>query len=425
MKKFFAFLMVPFVMLAVSCSTDDGNDDGGNGEAPRLTLTSEGVMRFPAEGGSGEINYTLENVGTNVELSVASGAEWITNISSGNVVTFDVLANETDDDRSAIIILSYKSASVQVIVEQQGQPDVEFVAGKLNGKFYGKENNNVAYQYGIVLSKYGTTGSIDHYADDTYYHLNIYSSVPSAADPFLAWGEYIYDATNSCQPGTFSDDRSEYVSVDADGNATYLKITAGKIVVVEGGIDALLTLEDGSVHHVIYIGSLHLGYLSDISRGPYSTLEGDYDFDITNGYMMLLYDGDDYGVGRGSWEVRFMESSAMTGDFFRFPVLVESVEYDETLLYRTFTADESSTYAASTFIPGYKDNGDNFGAWYILLNEGYFTYTAAPIVGGSITLELSGEDEVTVTVDTVDDLGHKVKGRCHCSIVEAYDRTNM
>lgn len=413
--------MMSFVMLAVSCSTDEGT-----GEAAILELTSEGVMYFSQEGGSGEINYTLKNVAPGAKLSVACIADWVTNISAGNVVTFDVAANDTTEERSAVIVLSYKSVSVQVIVEQQGAPDVEFVAGELNGKFYGKENNNIAYQYGVVLSKHGTTGSIDHYADDNYYHFNIYSSVPSAADPYLAWGEYTFDVTNSCEPGTFSDDHSEYVSVDADGNETYLKIKAGKVVVVEGGIDALLTLEDGSVHHVIYNGSLHLGYFSSIDRGPYSTIEEDLTFDIKDGAMMLLYDGDYYGIGRGSWEVRFMtRADYMSGDFFRFDVVADSAEYDPELVYRTFTADAGSTYAAGTFEPGYKMDGDLYGSWYMPVSEGFFGSVAAAIAGGSFTVEHYGDEEALVTFDVVDDRGKKLTGKCHCKFIESYNRAAM
>lgn len=413
--------MVSFVALATACSTSDEPSQQAS-----LEITSGGVMTFPVEGGSGEINYTLKNVSSNAKLTVQCTSEWVKNISVGNVITFNVEANDTTEERSALVLISYKNASAQVIIEQQGMPDVEFVASYLNGKFYGKDNNPNAYQYSVVLSKYGSTGRTNHYAGDNYYHFNIYSSVPSAADPYLAWGEYIFDATNSCAAGTFSEDMSEYVTVDDAGNETYLKITAGKIVVVEGGIDALLTLEDGSVHHVIYNGSLHLGYLSEISKGPYSSIEGDYTFNIEGGAMMLLYDGDDYGLGRGSWEVRFMtRADLMSGDFFRFNVVVESLDYDQELIFRTFTADTASTYAAGTFEPGYKYNGDLYGSWYMPVNEGYFGYVAAAFAGGSITVEHLGDDEAIVTVDAVDDLGHKVQGTCHCQYIQVYDRTSM
>ena len=83
-------------MLAVSCSTDDGST-----ESVSLELKSESVMRFSQEGGSGEINYTLKNAAPGAKLSVACVADWVTNISAGNVVTFDVAANDTTDERSA------------------------------------------------------------------------------------------------------------------------------------------------------------------------------------------------------------------------------------------------------------------------------------------------------------------------------------
>ena len=422
MKKFFVFMAVSLVALAAACSPDDGADDS----QAVLKLTSESVMRFMQDGGEGVINYTLENVGSNAKIQAVCVSEWITITEVGNVVAFTVAPNDTVGERTALIIVSYKNQSVQVIVEQQGAPDVEFFANKLNGRFEKKGSGHPnAYKYTIVLSKYGTTSATDHYAGDNYYHFDIYSTVPAASDPYLAWGEYVFDANNSYEPGTFSSDRSEFVSVDDEGNASYLRITGGKIVVVEGNINALITLEDNTVHHIVYNGSLQLFYFSEVSKGPYSTIEGDYEFNIVDGAMMLLYDGDDYGTGRGSWEIRFMErADLMAGDFFRFPVIVESLGYDEELVYRTFTADTASSFAALTFSPGYKNDGDLYGSWYLPVNEGYFSYTAAAIAGGSFTVTRDGEEAI-VTVDTVDDLGHKVKGTCHCKYIEAYDRTNM
>lgn len=438
MKRFFLFMALLVAALAMSCSPEDVNNGegtpndgtenpGGSDENGTLSLTSEGIMYFSQEGGDGVINYTLVGASEDATVAAVCEADWVTITEVGNEIKFTVAPNDLTKERMAMILLSYAKQSAQVVVEQQGKPNVEFYASKINGKFEKKDATHPnAYKYTVILSKYGTTRDTDYYPDDSYYKFIIYSSVPAAADPYLAWGEYAYDADNTYAEGTFADDRSELVITDKEGKQTMHKIKGGSVVVSDNKVEALITLDNGELHKVTYSGSLNLYYFSSIDRGPYSTIEEDFTFDIKDGAMMLLYDGDYYGIGRGSWEIRFMtRADYMAGDFFRFDVVAESSEYDSELVYRTFTADAGSTYAAGTFEPGYKMDGDLYGSWYMPVSEGYFGSVAAALAGGSFTVEHYGDEEALVTFEVVDDRGKKLSGKCHCKYIEEYDRTSM
>ena len=192
-------------------------------------------------------------------------------------------------------------------------------------------------------------------------------------------------------------------------------------------INALITLADDSVHRVLYVGDLALGFLGAVERGPFSTLEADYEFNIENCFLQLYYDGARYGADRGGWEIRFMNDlSFMSGDFLRFPVIVESLDTDINVLCRTFTADTTSSYAIGTFLTGYKFDYGLYGSWYFPVSGGGFGYYASAIADGTFVFELKGEDAV-MTVDVVDDRGYKIKGKAYCpkNNISLYDSSNQ
>ena len=94
MRKFYLFVVMALVAL-VSCETANTPS-----EPATLTLTSEAVLNFAAEGGQGVVTYTLANVKEG-ELPVAeSGAEWISNIAVGETIfrarVHDIITNCAD-----------------------------------------------------------------------------------------------------------------------------------------------------------------------------------------------------------------------------------------------------------------------------------------------------------------------------------------
>lgn len=92
---------------------------------PVLTLTSDATMEFAAEGGAGEIAYTLENPAEGVVLTATCEATWVTDIVAAEKVTF-VVAKNNAEAREATITVAYGAKSFTVAVKQaEGEPEEE------------------------------------------------------------------------------------------------------------------------------------------------------------------------------------------------------------------------------------------------------------------------------------------------------------
>lgn len=127
----FATHEVSFTQAAAS------NEDGGEDEkTPSLSISSETIMSFAANGGLGKITYVLKNkvedVVVTAEPLFAEGVEpWITEVTVGtlNDITFTVLANE-GNARSASIVVKYGDyvEPLSVVVKQSGKPHLELTS---------------------------------------------------------------------------------------------------------------------------------------------------------------------------------------------------------------------------------------------------------------------------------------------------------
>ena len=128
MKKLFALLLL-FPLFVVGC-----NDDKGNGPSkfePSLELTSAEVMDFAAEGGKGEITYTLKKVSTPggeadvvdkvSPVGIRTAQDWITILydeSIYGVVKFLVAENTSEEQRKGVITVVYSEMSFDVAINQ-------------------------------------------------------------------------------------------------------------------------------------------------------------------------------------------------------------------------------------------------------------------------------------------------------------------
>ena len=119
MKKFAALAVV--VMAFVACQPDTP-------ETPKeyaLEVTSETTMEFPAEGGEGLIEWTLNEVTRNnphPAPTIQCEAEWIT-LYAEDMGAFVVAANE-GETREAVIKVAYAEQVIDVTVKQAGAQTV-------------------------------------------------------------------------------------------------------------------------------------------------------------------------------------------------------------------------------------------------------------------------------------------------------------
>jgi hypothetical protein len=326
--------------------------------------------------------------------------------------------------------VEYGAKNFSVHVKQQGDPyadwvvDVEFVATALNGEYYG-----TAYSadpnYFAILSKNGTTGWSDLYVD-TYYRFDIYSKTATDSNaPVLPLGTYTLDEYSVGEGDTFGKFYSVRMETFQSGQYKETKIEDGYITITENKIEAILKMENGEVHRVVYEGSLELGYIPVPEPDYYSTLTEDYTFNHPEGILRINYYGDYYGVGAANWVVSMVLPGAkVNGDYFSIDLVANTNEYNVSSIFGTYTcAVDESQVAKNTFIAGdYQDGKFQYSWYFVCVDDTFGSDDIAPLTDGTITIsEVDGK--YVVTYDCIDDNGHKIQGTYTCSTLEMYDST--
>ena len=412
------FILMLCLFSLVGC--DNGQEQPNNEPKKSLTLFTESSMSFDAKGGVDcKILFELQGVVEDALPEVACDADWIGEIRTGStIVLFNVLPNATTESRSTKITVSYEDMSFDVDIAQSGLVvNVEHRANVLNGEYchpYTGCINSKNGNYFAILSMNGTTGFAHLYIDQ-YYRFDFYSdkTVGLNETASIPHGTYRLDTNNTGEAWTFSRSYSTRLEPKEDGSYVENYYTDGVVVVSENSIDALLTLDNGEVHHVVYNGTLELSYMVIENNGPYSWLEEDYNFNHSGGIIRLLYYGD-YTEG-SNWVVQVMEcQNPINGDYFSIDLMAPATGFVADYVCGSYTKATDNPYQASTYTE----------AQYAVIEDDYVNPRAgAPIVSGTITIERDGLDFV-LTFDCVDDLGYKITGTFRCGQLEMYDKSS-
>ena len=427
MKRFFLFLSVSLFALAACEKTSNSKEPQPEPqpEAQGTLSVTETSVDMAFYGGDGVVNYTITNGKEGAKPTVKVNQEWVNNITVAEAITFNVDFNNIEEARVATLNITYGEQSFDVFVRQaEGMVvDVEFEATALNGEYFGTMYSP-ANNYFAILSKNGTTGWSDLYID-TYYRFDLYSATAADnSEPVLPEGVFAYDYYNSGSADTFGDFYSVRMQTFQDGNLVETKIEDGVVIVTENKIEAILKMVNGEVHHVVYEGSLELGYIEVPEPDYYSTLTEDHIFNHPDGTIRLNYFGDYYGIGAANWTVSLvLPGTNINGDYFIIDIVTDSVEFNASNIVGTYTCVEEANVAKNTFIAGYYEGG--FGSsWYFVAVDNYYgTDDVAPIVDGTITIREEGTKFV-VEFDCMDDNGHKIQGTYACTGLEMYDNAN-
>ena len=399
---------------------------GPSNEEQKGTLAVvEKSVEFAFYGGEGVINYTLVDAAEGAKPTAVANQAWISNITVADKITFDVELNNTTEQRVAMVAVSYgEDQTFQVFVNQAAgyEIDVEFTATAINGEYYGTKYS-ADPNYFVIFSKNGTTGYSDMYLD-SYYRLDIYSKTP-AGDPLaLPEGVYTFDYLDQGYGNTFGIGYSFLLQTFEDGSYKELRFEDGVLIVTENKAEGFFVFENGETHHIVYEGSLELGWLEFPEPEYYSTLTEDYTFNHQQGVVRFNYYGDYYNVGGSNWVVSAMLSGdPLNGDYIMVDLIADKVSDnpDDTVgTYTCVTSDAS--VAKNTFIAGGMDGNSYTYSWLQYVVDNYIDHSRrAPITSGTVTIAVEGTGYL-LTFDCMDDNGHKISGTFNCPTAEFYDR---
>ena len=424
MKKFFALFAVVALAFAACEKTTDPTPKPEPEVKPVLTLTSNSTIEFNADGGNGEITYTLENAKEGVKLEATCEAAWVTNITTGSAnITFTVAANDTAEARNTKIFVSYSTEMFEVTISQaakQGdEPNpptpgdvVTFNASVLNGEYYGNQYGS-GYNYYIMLSDIGVPDSENVYLNSTVYFIDIYSDVAvGSGAKVLPEGIYRFDGNNTYVEGTFSQEYTQYVKANDEDIEILHACFGGTITVSANRIEAVLEfgVEGGEIltHQVIYEGSLELGFgnADDNTEGYYSTLTDDVNMNVTDGIIIGENYGDYYGFGADNLMLYGYESLSESGEeAFGHGFLLELLCGSSfTGTYSAFS-ENASSYAGS-YLPGEVIDEEMYYCWYV----NYDMMSLAPIISGDVNITDNNDGTMSIEFDVVDDAGYAITG---------------
>ncbi len=440
MKKLFSLIAL-VAMALVSCektpSTETPNEVDAN---LKIKLTSQSVMNFAATGGEGTITYEFEKLDEATRANIAQAATavaWIESLTSTEEgkVTFNVAANNDEEERSATIKVSYGEYSFQVMVKQAGlkQADVTFNATHLGGTYWGKYINTKGFNYFIILGDM----QADHYQSKqdgaTEYRFDLYSDTASSFNSThrIPVGTYKLDHTRSGNPGTIDGYKdNSYLFTPAYTTTAFADAT---VVVTEDSIIADVTFFDGSVHHIEYHGSTVMeDYIKDTFADvyPVSQYTDDITFNVTNGRINARYRGDHLGTGHDVWFIDMVaETNPYNGVYLILDLIVPKdrggfENLDGIVGEYKFHDENTSDYAYTIPVGRLRDDSLQLHAWYLYCIQSQVDMSqAAPMTSGTIKVTKNGSGDYTFEVDSTDDNGNRIIGTFQGTILDYQDQS--
>ena len=342
---FYLLLALPLVFAACEKTPEPTP----NQKEAVLTLTSDAVLNFGAEGGEAEITYNLQNPVEGTELTVACEADWVEAV-AGDKVRVTVAAND-GEAREAKIVVAYGDLNFEVAVKQAAKAAKEYLYDEV-----------LVYGERISLADYGFP--------DNYYLIGFYDEsnqillgvviVGAEGESILSAGTY-----TAANGGLMMEGMELYIGETEEyffegGNGT---------IVVGGDIDGYtfdieLTNADAQNFHFTFEGVINgmnlTGNLPTEDVNMEATyLGGEYygiEYSETYNYYLLL---SDKGIGEDGYVIPY-------GTYYQVDLYGLEGEVDEEGYIHvpagTYTFDANDTTAEWTmgnYYSGYsKVNGD-------------------------------------------------------------------
>lgn len=295
---------------------------------------------------------------------------------------------------------------------------VEMTLSHVSGIYYGDQYSDTgSFNYALVLASHGdvydfVSGYVDIRENSQYLYLDLYSNTPSSnyALTFKAPnGVYELDPSNSTKEGTTAGSYTNIVLTD-ETQSTEVFFTSGKVVVTDDTIEATLNGKDGKIYHITCPNQTvdnTNSYGNGAQPGDHSSLTGDLHIPF-NGYTEVYAEqwGDYYVIGKNCWML-YVDDLSSEDEV----MLMLLADMDKERPSGTFPV--SGNFTTEGILPGYVDGyGESNGSWYWKL-EGFDAIIGyAPLKSGTVNISFDTNDQCTVEINVVDDLGNTITGTC-------------
>ena len=249
MKKLF-YLLLALPLALVSCEKPVETPDGPTPDVVTLSVTSEKEVNFTAEGGEATIAYTLENAVEEALATASTEAKWITvGDVTASTIAYSVASNESEEERSAVITVSYNDLKQEVTIKQAGaEAPVAIQGWGIVGSFTNNWDLQSVLSMPLEDGYYGVKG-LELKATDTFMFVKdgaYTESFGSAGAPCEA--NYSYDTVKA----------GSSIRVKEDGTYDiYLNESLTKYYVMSEGSDpseATEALKPGEIAWYVAVG---------------------------------------------------------------------------------------------------------------------------------------------------------------------------
>lgn len=413
MKRFFALFLSVGMIFSYACS--EKNEEPVEPAAPLFNLTSEAAMEFTADGGAGEITYSLENPVSGTNVTATSKADWITDITVGETITFTVAPNEDYDERAENITVSYGDISHTVSISQQGKEwdgNVDLTLEYMWCQYFDTVySDGETLVYWIALSDQPMTmedDNIENAEGSIYYQLPIQSKVTGEAGNWtIPNGTYSMDKENN-----ENDTMVSLFSMMTNREGRNISYKNATVTVSDNRIVAILEFNSGEKHRIVHNGPTKVTHIPTPRIG---NLYRDYNFDMNeerypNRIAQNLYYGYNSILGCHIHQLNCVADFETTSGLF---LQLELLNDNKTSPEGVYTQlDSNSSSPMNKFAIGDVDeNSYIYGSWMLTLRDGVLTPAdiAAPLRRGTITVTVE-DDTCTVEVDCYDEVDHHING---------------
>lgn len=144
--------------------------------------------------------------------------------------------------------------------------------------------------------------------------------------------------------------------------------------------------------------------------GPISTLEGDYEVDLSGTVPDASFYGDYYRTGGGNWIIRFTRPEGESGDGLSIDLVGASLDGDDGIPSGTYTATTSSAPGVGEYLPGYIDGSSLYPTLYLHYDNDGYCDGFAPAESGNIDIVNHGDGSYDISFECTDDRGNVWSG---------------